>query len=53
MNMCKYRIPCNLANCDHNHNYGKILVEEAMIANMYDQESMTRIMSDLETTNTY
>ena len=53
MNMCKYRIPCNLANCNHDHNYGEILVEEAMIANMYDQESMTRIMSDLETTNTY
>ena len=43
MNMCEYRIPCKLVNYVHEHNYGEILVEE----------SMTRIMSDLKTTNTY
>ena len=53
MNMCHYRIPCNLVECEHDQNYGKILVEEAMIANMYDQESMTRIMSDHRVTNTF
>ena len=28
MNMCEYRIPCNLADCRHEHDYGEILVEE-------------------------
>ena len=46
MNVCKYRIPCNEVGCQHNHNYGDVLVEESMIANMYNQESMTRIMTD-------
>ena len=53
MNMCGYTIPCEVADCTHKHNYGEILVEEAMIANMYDQESMTKIMSDHQVTNTY
>ena len=41
MNMCDYRIPCEVGECEHDHNYGDILVEEAMISNMYDQENMT------------
>merc|ERR1712082_8307 len=53
MNMCDYTIPCEVADCAHEHNYGEILVEEAMIANMYDQDNMTKIMSDHQVTNTY
>ena len=53
MNMCEYRISCEVAECEHDHNYGKILVEEAMISNMYDQENKTRIMSDHAVTNTF
>ena len=40
-------------NCTHNHNYGDILVEEAMITNMYDQDNMTRIMLDHKITKTF
>ena len=53
MRLCDYRFACDVKDCNHNHNYGNILVEEAMIANMYDQDQMTRIMSDHKATNTY
>merc|ERR1712082_235639 len=53
MNMCEYNIPCEVADCTHEHNYGEILVEEVTIANMYNQEHMTKIMSDHQETNTY
>ena len=53
MNMCSYRIPCDVADCPHEHNYGEILVEESMIVNMYDQEASNRIMADHDAMNTY
>ena len=53
MQLCDYRLPCNTPDCEHDHNYGDILLEEAMIANMYDQDAMARIMNDHKVTNTY
>ena len=53
MQLCKYNLACNVENCTHDHNYGDILVEEAMIANMYNQDNMTRIMLDHKITNTF
>ena len=38
MRLCDYNLACNVKDCPHEHNYGNILVEEAMIANMYDQD---------------
>ena len=46
MQLCDYRIPCDMVDCEHNHNYGDILLQEVMIANMYDQDKMARIMSN-------
>ena len=43
MNMCEYRIPCGAAGCVYETNYGNVLVEEAMIANMYDQDDQDHI----------
>ena len=51
MNICEYRITCSAVGCMYNTNYGDFLVEEVMIANMYNQYSMARIMSNHKVTN--
>ena len=53
MQLCDYRLPCETPDCQHDHNYGDILLEEAMIANMYDQDAMAKIMNDHKVTNMY
>ena len=52
VNMCDYAITCD-CECVRIMNYGNVLVEEAMIANMYDQDGMTKIMADHKVKNTF
>ena len=37
MALCEYNVECNREGCDNRIEFGEILVEEAMVANIYDQ----------------